>query len=183
MVSPHAQDHGCGAVPSWRLGLGRSPPNRPAWQELMSRVQPGDAIVVAFLDRLRRRNTRSPTWMLSLNLHTCPPILATCCVLQSGHTCRIRLNTASLVVNGVRSPILPHPIATHPAFKSLSPWDSPSLPPRITQSAISYSPWSCRFGPVSTFMATNSPAPGRGRPRNLAGKPCSGRCISAVRPT
>ena len=55
----------------------------------MSPVQPGDTIVVAFLDRLRRRNTRSPTWMLSLNLHTCPPILATCCVLQSGHTCRI----------------------------------------------------------------------------------------------
>ena len=28
--------------------------NRPGWQDLMSRVQPGDTVVVAFLDRLSR---------------------------------------------------------------------------------------------------------------------------------
>ena len=28
--------------------------NRPGWQDLMSRVQPGDTIVVAFLDRFSR---------------------------------------------------------------------------------------------------------------------------------
>ena len=29
--------------------------NRPGWQALMSRVQPGDTVVLAFLDRCKRR--------------------------------------------------------------------------------------------------------------------------------